>query len=367
VREEVPPMTTLVPIIRPARVRLYLLLLQSMVLLLYGFHLVSPLSRMQAGLCVVLALLTLLLLTIPRTQVETAWFIGLVTLGDMSVLFATFGISTELWLFGTVMLLVAMASYVPSMLHFSVLSSLVIGAYGVVLYQATLFQADESLALPLLLCLTLVFVSKITTAQAEIQRIVKMDEQSPQRTDCDLLTGLPNRAQFLERLARIVQYTAYNPTFRFALMFVDLDGFKPINDRLGHKAGDAVLRHVARVFQSCLRQGDVVGRYGGDEFIFLLTQVKDPSEPSQVAERVLTKLQAPIDVGELVTVGASIGIACNTNMAETAEELIRDADQAMYRAKAQGKNRYVLSNPTLDVPTPELLGRWKRMMQLKWY
>ena len=145
-------------------------------------------------------------------------------------------------------------------------------------------------------------------------------------------------------------------------MFVDLDGFKPINDRLGHKAGDVVLRHVARVFQSCLRQGDLVGRYGGDEFIFLLNQVNDRSEAIEVAERVLTRLQAPIDVGEPVTVGASIGIAFNSNMNETGEELIRDADQAMYRAKAQGKNRYVISDPT-----PELLGRWKRMMQLKWY
>jgi len=71
-------------------------------------------------------------------------------------------------------------------------------------------------------------------------------------------------------------------------------------------------------------------------------------------------------VGEPVSVGASIGIAFNTNMAETAEELIRDADQAMYRAKAQGKNRYIVTNSTMDVPTSELLGRWKRMKQSKW-
>ena len=124
---------------------------------------------------------------------------------------------------------------------------------------------------------------------------------------------------------------------------------------------------MARLFQSCLRQGDVVGRYGGDEFIFLVNQVKDPSEVTQVAERVLTRLQAPIHVGEPVTVGASIGIVFNTNMNETAEELIRDADKAMYRAKAQGKNRYSISNQAVDIATPELLGRWRRMMHLKWY
>jgi diguanylate cyclase (GGDEF)-like protein len=110
-----------------------------------------------------------------------------------------------------------------------------------------------------------------------------------------------------------------------------------------------------------------VGRYGGDEFIFLLNQVNNPTEATEVAERVLARLQAPIDVGEPVTVGASIGIAFNTNMNESGEELIRDADKAMYRAKSQGKNRYVISNHAVDVPTCELLGRWKRMMQLKWY
>ena len=301
------------------------------------------------------------------SYVETAWFIGLVTLSNASVLFMTYGASTDLWLFGAVVLLVAMASYVPSVLDFSVLSTLIIGEYGLVLYRAMQLEADEIYALPLLLCLTLVFVSKITTAQAEIQRIVNMEEQPQHRTQGDLLTGLPNRAQLLERVARVVQYVQYNPTFRFAIMFVDLDGFKPINDRLGHKAGDAVLRHVARVFQSCLRQGDLVGRYGGDEFIFLLNQVNDPSEATAIAERVLARLQAPIDVGEPVTVGASIGLAFNTNMNETGEELIRDADQAMYRAKGQGKNRYVISDHKVDVPTSELIGRRKRMMQLKWY
>jgi len=327
----------------------------------------SPLSRAQAGLCVVLVTLSLVLLTAPRLHVENAWLIGLVTLGNASILFLTFGASTELWLFGAVMVLVAMASYVPTVLESSVLSTLLIGEYGWVLYQTMRFQADDVLAVPLLLTLTLVFVSKITTAQAEIQRIVRTEEQPHTRMQGDLLTGLPNRAQFLERLTRVVQYVNYNPTFRFAIMFVDLDGFKPVNDRLGHKAGDVVLRHVARIFQSCLRQGDLVGRYGGDEFIFLLNQVNDRSEAIEVAERVLTRLQAPIDVGEPVIVGASIGIAFNSNMNETGEELIRDADQAMYRAKAQGKNRYVISDHNVDVPTPELLGRWKRMMQLKWY
>lgn len=356
-----------VPLITsPVGLRLYLLLLQTMFVLFYGYHLVFPISRVQAGPGASLAIMTLLVVTLPRTHLESAWFISLLTLGNTVVLFATFEVSAELWLFGTVVLLVAMASYAPSILHFSLLSILITGRYGLGLHQSGLLGADEVLVLPLLLSLTVVFVSKITTAQAQIQRMV-MDEHPRHRVGRDPLTGLPNRAQFLDRATRIVQYADHNRSFRFAIMFVDLDGFKPINDRLGHKAGDAVLRHVSRVFQSCLRVGDVVGRYGGDEFTLLLNQVHDVSEVTQVAERILARLQAPIDVGERVTVGASIGITFNTNMNETAEELIRDADQAMYRAKAQGKNRYVVSNQAADVPTTELLGRWKRMTQLKWY
>jgi diguanylate cyclase (GGDEF)-like protein len=98
-----------------------------------------------------------------------------------------------------------------------------------------------------------------------------------------------------------------------------------------------------------------------------LNQINHPQEATQIAERILAKLETPIQVGEPVTVGASIGITFNSNLAETAEELLKDADQAMYRAKSQGKNRYVISNPTKDVPAPEIIGRWRRMMQLKWY
>ena len=136
-------MTNFLPLIRPTRVRLYLLLLQSMFLVLYGFHLISPISRIQVGLFIVLATLTLLVLTIPRSYVETTWFIGLVTLSNASVLFMTFGASTDLWLFGAVVLLVAMASYVPSVLDFSVLSTLIIGEYGLVLYRGMQLEPDE--------------------------------------------------------------------------------------------------------------------------------------------------------------------------------------------------------------------------------
>lgn len=202
--------------------------------------------------------------------------------------------------------------------------------------------------------------------QAELRRMAATEEQTRNKSQCDALTGLPNRAQFLEHVARSVQCGQNNREFHFAILFVDLDGFKPINDRLGHRAGDAVLRQTAKVFQGCLRMGDMVGRYGGDEFTFLLNNVKGPSDAIRIAERILTKVQAPINVGESVKVGASIGIALSTNVHERAEDLIRDADGAMYRAKAQGKNCYVISDQGADLPKRELEERWKRVAQLNW-
>jgi diguanylate cyclase (GGDEF)-like protein len=348
----------------------YLLLLQIMFLVLLGNQYPLPITRVQGVYMIVLAILTLLLLTVPRTQLTTGWFLSLLTLGNASILFAT-AISTtvqapELWILVALVLLLAMASYVSCLLHFALLNSLVISGYGLLLHHLGALQTEKVLLLPALLCLTLVFLSKISLTQAEIRRLTETEEYTRTKSMCDALTGLPNRAQFLERVGRAVQCQQNNRDASFALLFVDLDGFKPINDQLGHKAGDAVLRQTARVFQGCLRKGDIVARYGGDEFTFLLHNVKGPTDAIRVAERILTKVQTPIDVGEPVKVGASIGIALSTNLHERPEDLIRDADGAMYRAKAEGKNRYFLSDQSSDVSKTELKARWKRIAHLGW-
>lgn len=354
---------------KPTSSRVYLVLLHVMFLVLYGAHLTWPLTRVQGGLIIALSVLTLLVLTVPRTQLSTAWFLGLLTLGNASILFATTMmemVSAGPWILCALMLLLAMASYVTCLFHFALLNGLVIGSYAWLLHHMSLLQTENVLLLPALLCLTLVFLSKISLTQAEIRRLTETEEYTRSKSLCDALTGLPNRAQFLERVGRAVQCQQQNREMHFALLFVDLDGFKPINDRLGHKAGDAVLRQTARVFQGCLRKGDIVARYGGDEFTFLLNHVKGPSDAIRVAERILSKVQTPIDVGEPVQVGASIGIALSTNLHERPEDLIRDADGAMYRAKAQGKQCFVLSDQAADVSTNELKARWKRLTHLGW-
>src|SRR6478672_53392 len=276
--------------------RIYLFLLHVMFLALYVIH-HQPLPMTRAQGCL--------------AQLVTASCIGFLTLGNGGVLFAAavlYGLNTASWMACALMLLLATASYVTSILHFGLLSSLVIGGYGVLLHRAGLLETDHVLVLPALLCLTLVFLSKISIAQAEIQRIADTEEQSRKESMSDALTGLPNRAQFFERVARSVKCGQNNREFHFAVLFVDLDGFKPINDRLGHKAGDAVLRHTAKLFQGCLRKGDLVARYGGDEFTFLINNVKGPSDAIHVAERILAKVEAPINVDESVKVGASIAM-----------------------------------------------------------
>ena len=352
------------------RTRVYLVTLQLLFVAILGEQILRtlPVTRLQGILLAVLSVLTVTLLAVPRTQLGTTWFIALLSLGDSAVLLHMMQHvpTMEPWIMCEFLLLMVMVSYAPSVPKIVFLSGLVAGSYALSLYRLGLFGTDHVFLLPVLLCVTLAFVSKARIAQAEIERITETDEQARDKTMMDALTGLPNRAQFLERVARAIQCGRADRDVQFAILFIDLDGFKPINDRLGHKAGDAVLRHTAKRFQACMRKGDIVGRYGGDEFTLLIHHVTGEADAIRVAERVLAKLKEPIDVGEPVMVGASIGIALSTNLHERPEDLIRDADGAMYRAKAQGKNQYVLSDQAHDIPNEELKDRLKRVVRARW-
>ncbi|HEU0201753.1 MAG TPA: EAL domain-containing protein [Burkholderiaceae bacterium] len=159
----------------------------------------------------------------------------------------------------------------------------------------------------------------------------------------DSLTGLPNRRRFLEHLQQAVHQAHADRQFQFAVMYFDFDRFKLINDSLGHSAGDEFLIEVSRRIQANLRPGDIIARLGGDEFAILAQELAHERYTITLAERLLLALQDPILVaGNEVTTSASIGITFSRVGYATPEEVLRDADIAMYRAKAAGKARYAL-------------------------
>jgi len=156
----------------------------------------------------------------------------------------------------------------------------------------------------------------------------------------DELTGLPNRSLFFDRLAHTLAQAKRNGNL-FALLFIDLDGFKKVNDTLGHEAGDNLLREVAKRLEQCVRESDTVARMGGDEFTIILSAIAQAEDAGQVAEKVIEALAAPIFPGTLrCEIGASIGISLYPADGIERETLLTHADSAMYRIKEQGKNAY---------------------------
>ena len=163
----------------------------------------------------------------------------------------------------------------------------------------------------------------------------------------DSLTDLPNRALFMDRLGHSLA-RAERRGGRVALLFADLDNLKQINDCLGHRAGDEVLKAVAGRLRSGLRPGDTAARFGGDEFVVLLEEVAEAVEATRVAERVLEALRFPFARRERnLLVTASVGVALSAARAHggSPEALLREADRAMYRVKRSGKDRYAMIYP----------------------
>ncbi len=159
----------------------------------------------------------------------------------------------------------------------------------------------------------------------------------------DPLTGLPNWNLFKDRLRAAIAHAKRRPEYRFAVLFFDLDRFKSINDSLGHAIGDELLIALASRLEALLRPGDTLARLGGDEFAVLIEDCGGPANAKRVAERVHTGLKLPFQIGgHEVFVGTSIGIALSSPRYETAEECLRDADTAMYRAKAAGRGSHAI-------------------------
>jgi diguanylate cyclase (GGDEF)-like protein len=155
----------------------------------------------------------------------------------------------------------------------------------------------------------------------------------------DKLTGLPNRAAFIQHLESALQAFRLDPTYRFGVLFLDFDGFKVVNDSLGHWLGDEFLIALARRLKELLPIGNLAARLGGDEFVVLIENILDEQEVLEIAERIQCELRQPFDLrGYRLYTSASIGIVMNDQHHQTAGDLLRDADIAMYQAKENGKD-----------------------------
>lgn len=164
----------------------------------------------------------------------------------------------------------------------------------------------------------------------------------------DPLTGLPNRTLFLDRLGMAMKRSQRRPDSLFAVLFIDLDRFKGVNDSLGHMAGDELLRLIASRLDQCLRPVDTVARMGGDEFAVLLDYLEEENQAEKLAMRIHQVLEPSFDLeGREMQLTASIGITLSSAAYDRPEDLLRDADTAMYRAKTDGRGRQAVFDPAM--------------------
>jgi diguanylate cyclase (GGDEF)-like protein/PAS domain S-box-containing protein len=190
---------------------------------------------------------------------------------------------------------------------------------------------------------TLNFVSILRDVTEE-----RNTQQALSRADRDALTGLPNRDVLEKRLRRSIERARERDDYRYAVLFVDLDGFKKVNDDFGHVVGDQLLNSAAERLERTVRPGDTLARFGGDEFVILLEYVTGIADVIMVADRVQRRLETPFKLnGREHRVAASIGVALGETGYTDARDAIRDADRAMYEAKRKGKGRFEFSDQSL--------------------
>ena len=208
----------------------------------------------------------------------------------------------------------------------------------------------------------------------EITKGMRLQEQLLHNAYHDLLTQLPNRRFFMDRLTQCVKRGKRHPDYEFAVVFLDVDQFKIVNDSLGHTAGDQLIRQISERLTDSIRQkdprlhiddvtgsvrdagNDFVARYGGDEFAVVLDDILDASDGMRVAERIQQNLVTPFLVsGRQLQITVSIGIAVSASGYSAAEDVLRDADTAMPRAKALGKSQYLLCDPTMHAAAVDRL------------
>ncbi len=183
---------------------------------------------------------------------------------------------------------------------------------------------------------------------SDITKKKQLEELLWRQANIDLLTGLPNRRMLLERLQQEIKTADRNQSI-MALLFLDLDAFKDINDTMGHDAGDALLKEVAQRLTNCVRKTDTVARLGGDEFTIVMGDLHHADHIDEVTQKIMNVLTAPFQLGdETVYISSSIGITFYPEDATKPEDLLKNADQAMYAAKDDGKNTYHYFKPAMQ-------------------
>ena len=188
--------------------------------------------------------------------------------------------------------------------------------------------------------------------QQEIIKRNQIEQQLIHNALHDQLTGLPNRVLLMERIEYVIQHAKRNPDYLFALLFVDLDRFKMINESLGHGMGDRLLIAIAKLLQGSLRNNDMVARLGGDEFLILLDGIHELQDATQIAARIQDLLAAPFYIeDQTIFTSASIGIVLGSPNYDKGDDILRDADIAMYRAKEKGKACYEVFDRAMYLET----------------
>jgi len=191
-------------------------------------------------------------------------------------------------------------------------------------------------------------VCQVQSTSRDVSEKVRIQQQLAHDALHDGLTGLPNRNLLLNRLEFALKRAARHLDYRFAVLFMDLDRFKLINDSLGHLTGDRLLLDITAILQRALRPVDLAARLGGDEFILLLDGIEDPQDVVRVVERLFAELAVPLAVADRkIVVSASIGVVFGPAGYRHTEEILRDADIAMYRAKHRGPGRYEVFDPAM--------------------
>jgi diguanylate cyclase (GGDEF)-like protein/hemerythrin-like metal-binding protein len=198
-------------------------------------------------------------------------------------------------------------------------------------------------------------VSGGVTLKVVLNQVQRRDNQSAldqehiaHMANYDELTDLPNRALFYDRLKQAMTLAKRNRS-NLSLMFMDLDGFKNVNDTLGHLAGDELLKKVAERLSRCVRESDTVGRIGGDEFAIIFNDAETLEQVSTLAAKLIETIHYPFDLqGQEASIGISIGISCYSDVSATPDDLLNNADIAMYESKKNGKNRYTFYSQADD-------------------